>query len=205
MLLRDDSFHQKIEQAVSAAEKRTAAEIVVAMAHVSGSYRDTDYLGGASLAAAGLLLMLFAPFYVSPILVLPYCAALFALGAVVCGRVDALRRLLTTAHRRAEQVRHGAHLAFQEEGMTATRERNGLMIYVSLFERGVEILPDLGIDGKVQRAEWNRIRHDLLKARGAAMADAILAAITACGAVLEKPFPPGDDNPDEIPNRPRIR
>jgi putative membrane protein len=204
-MLRDETFHKAIEAAVAAAEERTSAEIVVAMSRFSGSYRDTDYLGGALLAAAGLVSMLFAPFTVSEVLVLPYCAALFALGAVLCGRVTILRRWLTTSARRFEQARQAATLAFLEEGLTATRERNGLLIYLSLFENSVEIVPDLGIDGKVQRAEWNRLRHDMAQAALAEKPAAVLRAIEQCGAILATPFPPGADNPDEIPNRPRIR
>ncbi len=39
----------------------------------------------------------------------------------------------------------------------------------------------------------------------AGRADALVEAIQACGEILAPVFPAGEDNPNEIPDRPRIR
>lgn len=204
-MIEDETFHLQIEQAVAAAEKTTSAEIVVALARCSGSYRDIDLLAGAITAGLALFIILFAPFDVSPFLVVPYSAVFFVLGVLLANRIGGLRRLLTTGARLHDQVKEGAIVAFFDEGVSATRERNGIIIYVSVFESAVEILPDLGIDGKVPHAEWNRLRHQISGAPASEKPGAILAAIRACGEILAGPFPPGEENPNEIPDRPRIR
>lgn len=205
-LLRDTELHRRIESAVEAAERETSAEVVVALAAASGSYRDVDYLAGASLAASSLAFQLFAPVDVHPYLSLPYVICSFVIGAAISGRFATVRRLFSTERRRVAQAHLHALVAFQQEGVSATRERNGLLIYVSLLERTVEILPDLAIDGKVPRATWNEMRHRILHAPDErSFADALVAEIAGCGALLKGAFPPGAENPNEIPNRPRIR
>lgn len=201
----DLALHDAIEAAVARAEEKTSAEIVVALCTASGSYRDVDYLAGAILAAAGLATMLFAPFVVSPYLVLPYALALGAVGVVLSQRSGRLRRWLTTESRRRQQVAAGARLAMIEEGVTATRQRNGVLVYVSALEQAVELVADLGVEGKVPPGELNVIRHALQAAPRAQQGSALVAAVEALGQLLAAPFPAGEDNPNEIPNRPRVR
>jgi putative membrane protein len=96
-------------------------------------------------------------------------------------------------------------VAFVEEGVSATRERNGVLLYVSAMEDACEILPDLGIDGRVPRAEWHRLRRLFTTAPRAKRGQALLDVIRGSGDVLAPAFVPGADNPNEIPDRPRLR
>ncbi|RME25398.1 MAG: hypothetical protein D6798_09055, partial [Deltaproteobacteria bacterium] len=96
--------------------------------------------------------------------------------------------------------------AFHQELVHATRNRTGLLIYVSALEKQVLVLPDVGLDARVPRAEWNGLAwgpasdphhpHDL---------DHFLAGLRAVGEILARHVPALDDNPDEIANAPRIR
>lgn len=95
MDIQRGAFREEIRRAVAAAERGTSAELVVVLARASGSYRDVAYLGGLMLACVGLALALFAPWSVRAAFVLPNVVLLFALGAVVTGRVPALVRLLS--------------------------------------------------------------------------------------------------------------
>ena len=202
-LVEDTTFHDRIEEAIDTVEQRTSAEVVVVLASSSGSYRDIDLGIAATLALVVLATMILVPFPIHELVALPATVLAFVGAALASRNIPRLRQLVVGARRRHVQVLEQARVAFHEEGVRATRERNGLLIYVSLEEQHVEFLPDLGIEGHVAGAEWNRLQHDILTADDTA--GALIAAIEATGERLSAPFPPGDDNPDEIPNRPRLR
>ena len=54
-------------------------------------------------------------------------------------------------------ARERALEVFAELGVWDTRERNGVLIYVLLAERDVEIVADRGFDGRVSNDEWQRV------------------------------------------------
>ena len=205
-MINDQGFHTRIESAIAEAEKATSAEVVVVLTPASGSYRDTDLLAGSLLALVALGAVILANLQLSEFLAAGLTGLAFGFGALLCSRVAGLRRLLTTEERRLDQVRTHALVAFHEEGVTATSQRNGLLVYVSLLEWTAEILPDLGIDEKLPQAMWNGLRGEMIAAPNQqALADSVISTIAQCGEQLAKEFPPGDEPVDELSNRPRIR
>ena len=96
--------------------------------------------------------------------------------------------------------------AFVEERVSATRERTGVLLYVSLLEREVAILPDLGLDGRVPRAEWNEVLHRLAGAGSLKdLEERFFEGLEQLEQRLPLHAPAVGENPDEIPNAPRIR
>ncbi len=194
-----------IERVIADIEKKTSAEIVVAISKHSGEYRDVCYLSGIILTGISLIILILSPFDFHMYDIIPDVIISFFLGYYLCRVFPGLCRLLTTKRRRKEQVLRASHRVFFEEGVSATRQRNGILVYLSFFEQLVEIVPDVGIDGAIPRAEWHTLRHrvNALMRSGAAV-DVLLQAISEGMNCLSQAFPPGEDNPDEIPNRPRI-
>lgn len=194
-----------IEQIVADIEKKTSAEIVVAISRHSGDYRDVSYLSGCILTVVSLVVLVLSPFSFHMYDIIPVVLVSFFLGYWLCRTLPGLCRLLTTRGRRKEQVLRASHRVFFEEGVSATRQRNGILVYISIFERLVEIVPDAGIDGAIPRAKWHTLRHRLnaLMHSGSAV-EQVLQALSEGMQCLSLTFPPGEDNPDEIPNRPRI-
>src|SRR5262249_53727205 len=90
-------------------------------------------------------------------------------------------------HTRARQLAHREFAAHVIGGA----HRNRVLLFVSLGERYVEIIADRGTHALVPEGTWERIVADFLaKVRAGAVADGILAAIAACGTVLETHHPP---------------
>jgi TPM domain len=56
--------------------------------------------------------------------------------------------------KRVRNVRERALEVFGELGVWSTREHNGVLLYVLLAERHVEIVADRGLTGRVSEAEW---------------------------------------------------
>jgi len=190
---------QRATAAIKSIESQTSAEIVVTLRHASGNYRHVDYLFGFACALATLVAMLFLP-YTFRLSAFPIdVTVVFVVGAFVCGGSSTLRRALTSPRARHANVRRAAREAFVDHGVARCSGRWGVLIYLSMLERDVEVVPDLGIDPP-SIAGW----HDAVEAMRRAVAradfDAFVAAMETLGPVLSKPFPHRDDDVNELPD-----
>jgi len=103
-----------------------------------------------------------------------------------------------TARQRAVEV-------FAQLRVWDTEHNSGVLIYVQLADRQVEILADRGIHQKVGTPAWQRICGDMEKAFGAGHFQAgAVAGVAAVGRVLAEHFPARADKPDELPDTPVI-
>ena len=86
-----------------------------------------------------------------------------------------------------------------------TERNNGVLIYLLLADRDLEIVADRGIHARVGAAEWARICR-LMEARFRAgeFAAGVKAAIEAVGEQLERHYPSEGENPNELTDRPTL-
>jgi putative membrane protein len=200
----DKAASEAIGRAVHEIEKHTDAEVVIVVRGRSGSYRQADYLFGAIVAFLGLLFVLFSPFDFHTYWVPFDVAALFAAGTFFCSRTYLLRRLLTTKTFRAKAVRQGAAAMFYEAGIANTQAENGLLIYLSLLERRLEVIADRGILKAVPALKWNTAIFELKEIAHRCDPNKLVAATRELGAVLAEHIPPAGENPNELIDGPRI-
>jgi putative membrane protein len=80
-----------------------------------------------------------------------------AASALLAVFVPAYARLFLRSTRRDAEVRRYAEALFLRHELFRTRERNGILILVSCFERKVEILADTGLHRRVSEAEWRPV------------------------------------------------
>src|SRR2546429_3932315 len=151
----DNAAGDAIGAAVREVEARTNAEIVVAVRGRSGTYRHADYLFGALIAFIGLLFVLFSPFEFHTFWIPFDVIVLFVAGAFVSSRGDWIRRCLTTKAFRAKAARAGAAAMFYEAGIANTSAENGLLIYLSLLQRRMEVIADRGILTRGPGFKWD--------------------------------------------------
>ena len=106
---------------------------------------------------------------------------------------------------RVRTVRDRALEVFAELGVWSTAERNGVLIYVLLAERHVEIVADHGLNGRVSEAEWREvcalIEREFASGR---WRDGALQGIEAATVLLAREFPATGANRNEQPDRPVI-
>jgi len=101
-------------------------------------------------------------------------------------------------HRKAHEK---AMEQFYGRGLHLTREHTGVMIYCALEERFVEVIADEGIYAKADKTLWNNTVQVLLKhIRTGDLTTGFEQAVEACGSALSFHFPPGEDNPNELPD-----
>jgi putative membrane protein len=200
----DQAASEALAQAVRDIEENSDAEIVIVVRGRSGTYRHADYLCGAIVAFVGLVFVLFSPFefhtYWVPIDVL----ILFIAGAFVSSRTDFIRRVLTGKDFRAKAVRTGAAAMFYEAGIANTSAENGLLIYLSLLERRLEVIADRGILKAVPALKWNNSVFELKRIGKNPEPENLVKAIGDLGALLSEHMPATGENPNELPDGPRI-
>ena len=111
-----------------------------------------------------------------------------------------------TALRGVHTVRARAVDVFSEFRVWDTEENTGVLLYLQLIERRIEIVADRGITKRVAQSEWDAIckRMESACAHGRIEAGVIdgLAAITA---LLRREFPASEVNPNELPDAPVVR
>jgi putative membrane protein len=200
----DQSSCDELARCVREIETRTDAELVIAVRARSGSYRHADYLAGAILAFAGLLFLLFSPFEFRHYWVAIDVVLLFVLGAYICSRSDTLRRLLTTEEFRAEAARQGAAAMFYEAGIANTNAEMGVLVYLSLLERRLELIADRGVLKAAPPLEWNERVYELHRAGRVPRLETLRQKLQDLGALLAEHLPPTGKNPNELPDMPRF-
>ena len=106
--------------------------------------------------------------------------------------------LRTTTRKRAEAL-------FGQLGVWDTAHNSGVLIYVQLIDRRIEIVADRGISARVEQSEWNAVCREMEQAfKRGQHADGALQAIGAITRLLATHFPPGARNPNELPDRPVV-
>jgi uncharacterized membrane protein len=85
-----------------------------------------------------------------------------------------------------------------------TEHNSGVLVYVQLVDRRIEIVADRGIAAKVAQAEWDAICREMEAAfREGRFGEGALHAIGRCTALLSRHFPShGRRNPNELPDKP---
>lgn len=94
-----------------------------------------------------------------------------------------------------------ARTVFDRIGMARTAEKNGVLVYLAVKDRGFAILGDAGIDAKVEPAFWDGVRDRMLAAfKEDRFGDGIAEAIRAAGERLATAFPRAAGDANELPD-----
>jgi uncharacterized membrane protein len=101
--------------------------------------------------------------------------------------------------------RQRAREVFAQLHVWDTEHNSGVLIYLQLVDRRIEIVADRGINAKVAQAEWDAIcrRMEAAFKKGEFEAGSI-AAIKDITALLVAHFPSLDENPNELPDQPVV-
>lgn len=197
-----------VEQAVGQAEGRTSGEIVPVVVARSDAYFGASWKAATlgALAAVGVAEALhfgLGMWGTSEIWIVLPAAAGAALGFAVGAFVPWLRRLVLSSEEMDREVRQRAVEAFVEHEVFATRERTGVLIFVSLFEHRVVVLGDSGINAKVKPGEWDGIVASIVAGiKRGQPGQALVEAIGHCGELLQREgVERRADDTNELPDR----
>jgi len=189
----------RIAAEIKAAEARTAGEIYVVIDREVHAYRVVPVLWASLIA-------LIAPW---PLHLLTYWTTTTILVAQVLTFVvvtiiashPAFHLALVPRFLAAERARNAARAQFMAHGVHLTENRTGVLIYVALTDRCVEIVADAGINNKVSQSEWDLLADQVAQAaRANQMLEGLLVSIRRAGLLLEQHFPAAADDRNELPD-----
>jgi putative membrane protein len=192
--------NERIGAAIRAAEATTSGEIYCVVAHASGAHHLVPVAWAALLAFAVPLPLIYFTSWPAAIIYLAQLGTFIALAGalslpIIRYHIVPKRRLHGRAHVVAMQQ-------FLAQGIHLTDKRTGVLIFASIAERYAEIIADRGINAKVSPDVWAGAIAEMISAiKQGRAADGFIAAIARCGEVLARHFPPGELNPNELPDR----
>ena len=100
-------------------------------------------------------------------------------------------------------ARQRALQVFSQLGVWDTAANNGVLIYVLMADRDVEIVADRAIAARVGAAEWDGVCREIEDHyRAGRYAEGSVAAVTAIGRLLARHFPAQGGERNELPNQP---
>ena len=208
--------HQRIAEAVRAAEANTNGEVFCIVTQEVSQYREIPlaWAAAAALIVPPLLLVFgLQPWtYLNPLMdmtragdwstggartavaetLAAYAAGqaiLFALVAVIVS-IPEVRRRLTPRFLKRHRVRKFAYGHFASTGLSADAARTGVLIFASLGDRQVEIVADKAIHDAVGDKVWDAAVGALVGGmqRGRP-GQGFVDAIGICGTALAEHFP----------------
>lgn len=214
-----------IEAAVRTAEARTTGEIYCVLAEESSDYHATPlaWAAGVALLAPAILLLfgiqvtapdlrMFGGWTADQVEDIGEATARAALigtlllqgllfvATLALVAIPPVRRALTPRGLKRDRVLQRAEEQFLSKNLHATRERTGVLIYVSAQERMAELIADEAIHAQAPDGAWERAMAALVsELKAGRPAQGFTAAIGLCGDVLAEHFPARpDDNPNEL-------
>lgn len=194
----------RVAEVVGRVESRTGAELVVTVRAASDHYRDADLISGVLLALAVLLVYLYLPLTFSDALAGPAVVLAFSLGFAISTRLTGLRRVLLARARLHAAVRAAAREAFVDQSISTTRGRAGILVFVSLLERRVEIVADIGITNAPLPDSWTAAVQSLERSLERDPSPAgFEQALAALAAPLAHALPRQTDDVNELPDEVR--
>ena len=97
------------------------------------------------------------------------------------------------------KVNERAERYFTEAGIFNTRDRTGILIFISLLERRVELLADKGINEKIPPEQWTTVvNHIVDGVKQNKFVDNLIESVNDCGKILKEHFPIRVDDKNEL-------
>ncbi|HTR62887.1 MAG TPA: hypothetical protein VMH37_14345 [Candidatus Binataceae bacterium] len=184
------SDRARIEVAIADAQKRTGARLSLIVVPLSDHYSLYAPLWAAigALIINGLAALLLPQLGIRAGYVIG--ASSFVILTLVFDWLP-LRLRIVPARIKLSRAQHLAHREFAVHVVGPSHERNGVLFFVSIGERYVEVLADREIHQQVGTEAWEKVVADfLVAARENHLVDGILVAISQLQALLEAHCPP---------------
>jgi putative membrane protein len=219
--------HARINAAIAKAEETTSGEITCMVKSRALDYPETPMMWAIGVALiVPLALMAFGIWphdWLEPLIIkiagwntpgaagglLVYEAILFyALTQIILFvatyflvAIKPVSVALTPGWIKRKRAHQKAMEQFLARGLHLTAGRTGVMIFCAIEEHFVEVIADEGIYKKVDKSHWNDTVAALVKhIKSGDMTTGFEAAIAASSTVLSAHFPPGGENPNELPD-----
>ncbi|MBT4576553.1 MAG: TPM domain-containing protein [Candidatus Cloacimonetes bacterium] len=204
---------KKISSAVKTAESKTSGEIASAIIKESYDYAIYELIFAVVIGFIYFVVMMFFAGNIEQFLqgkfwdysvnylILFYGFSTFIVIALFyfIGNISCIDRIIVPKKIRNQKVTERATRYFIESGVYNTKDRTGILIFISNMERRVELLADSGINAKIPKEKWQNIVNNIIKGiKQKEIAVHLSESIIECGNLLAQHFPIQSDDKNEL-------
>ena len=196
MMYISKSDRELIKNLIGEAEKKTSSELVPMIIHHSDVYPAAHFRAAIIVSFLFSLGLYFSPLsIINPIYFLwIQIPGLFA--GYWLGHIPFIKRNLITESEIEHEVTQRAYQAFFHHHLHLTRDRNGVLIFVSMIEQKIKIITDIAVAKKVEQKVWDEILVQFGdKMKNKEFISGLSRAIDSVGSVLENAFPSNGEKP----------
>lgn len=193
-----DEDKKLIKEAILDVELKTSGEIVPVILSQSDFYPASHFRLALIVGFLASIICYYTYNFDDPITLIWIQIPGMLIGYVLA-YIPFIKRIFISKKEIQEEVHQRSLEVFYENKVSMTRERTGIMIFISLLERRVEVLADCGINEKVSKDYWNELVASLSSQIGKGnMIGGVVASIKVCGEALSESFPIKDNDKNEI-------
>lgn len=198
MVFLNEQQKQNISAAIKQAESQTSGELVAVIARQSDDY---DYIPLMWAALSALVIP-------AVLLLLPigsgdyslYQMLTFIIAALLF-RWQPLKMRLIPSYVKQRRAALLAREQFLAQNLHHTEQRNGILLFVSVAERYVEIMADKGINDVVDANTWNQVIQQFIdNIKQGEVEQGFISAIDTSAGILKQHFPVQPRDLNELPN-----
>lgn len=204
---------EKIKNAVKNAESKTAGEIATAFIKESDNYAVYELMFSVFCGFIYfVVMMLFSSNiehtlkkmlwdYSTDHLLIFYGLSTFLVIFIFywLANISCIDRLIVPKSVMRRKVNERAVRYFMESGVYNTKDRTGILIFISSLERRVELLADKGINEKIPQEKWNAVvSHIIDGIKSGRMVENLTDAIAQCGEMLAEHYPIQPEDVNEL-------
>lgn len=203
----------KINSAIKKAERKTTGEITISVIKESYDYAAQELMFGIIAGFVYFLIMMFSIQKVEPLiqsmfwdysphyLLIFYGFSPFLVIFIfyMIANIPFMDRLIVSRKLMRKKVNDRAIRHFMESGVYNTKQRTGILIFISILEKRAELLADRGISKKIPQEKWDSIMEHIIEGiKANRFYEHILEAISECGNLLAQHFPADPDDINEL-------
>ncbi|NQV16961.1 MAG: TPM domain-containing protein [Armatimonadetes bacterium] len=204
---------EQINKTVQQAESKTSGEIATAFIKESYDYAIYELIFAVICGFLYFVIMMFFVYevetfikqmfwdYSNNYLLLFYGFSTFLIISIFyfIANISMIDRIIVPKKVMKQKVKERAVRHFMESGVYNTRDRTGILIFISFLERRIELIADKGINEKIPQEKWNSIVENIIQGiKSDEVIEKLKESILECGKILEKHFPIKPDDTNEL-------
>ena len=197
----NEDFRTRLYDTIKDIENHSLVEVVVLIKAQSGSYRDIPVWAGMIASFLVYTFFMFSPFEFDVYLIYAFTLLSFPLVYTIFTSLPKLKVKFAKRSRMDRNVEISARAIFQKGGVRFTSERIGTLIYLSILEQKVYVLPDRGAKNAVPAEDWAKIETDFQSIFNEPnLPDALLEKLAKCKPIFSEFIPPVENDINELPD-----
>jgi putative membrane protein len=192
---------REIKKLITEKEASTACEIVPMIVKTSSQYPAAHFKLAIIVSFIFSLGLYYSPMaLLNPIYFLWIQIPGLFIGYMM-GSIPFFKRIFITRAEMDREVTQHAYEAFMQHNLHQTKNHNGLLIFISTFERKIKIIADFGIKSQVDNHIWDNLISSFIQIiKNENIFTALKATIRSAGEILEKEFPATEVKSNELEN-----